>query len=92
METVRAFDLVPTLRAGHKYRLSSGSLVLEDYTQQHRWDYTQQNCDWVVLGNPQIETLDPNFQKTTMTTYESKYISKLVRTRLIQKYVHVKPL
>ena len=32
-----------------KYQLSSGSLVLEDYKQQNRWDYTQQNRDWAAL-------------------------------------------
>ena len=91
-KTVRVFDLIPTLRARPKYQLSSGSLVVEDYTQQNQWDYTQQNCDWAALENPQIDTLDPHFEKTTMTTCKSKYISKLVRPRLTQKYIHVKPL
>ena len=27
------------------YKLSSGILVVEDFTQQNRWDYTQQNRD-----------------------------------------------
>ena len=47
--TVRAFYLNPTLRTRPKYQLSSGSLVLEDYTQQNWWDYTQQNRDCVAL-------------------------------------------
>ena len=91
-ETVRAFDLVLTLRARPKYQLSSRSLVAEDYTPQNRWDYTQQNYDWAVLGNPQIDTLETNLEKTKMTAYKSKYISKLVMPRLTQKYIHVKPL
>ena len=85
-------DLFPTLRARPKYQLSSGSLALEDYMQQNLWDYTQQNSDWAALENPQIDTLDPYFEKTTMTTNKSNYISKLVRPRLTQKYIHVKPL
>ena len=48
-ETVRDFDLTPTLRARPKYQLSSGSLVVEDYTQQNRWDYTQKNHDCAAL-------------------------------------------
>ena len=91
-EPVKAFDLIPTMRAGPKYQLSSGSLVMEDYTQQNRWDYTQQNRDCAALEKPQIDTLDPNFEKTTKTTYKSKYISKLVRPRLTLKFIHVKPL
>ena len=71
-EPVRAFDLVPTLRAKTKYQLSF--VVVEDYTQQNRWDYAQQNRDWAALENPQMDTLAPNFEKTTMTTYKSKYI------------------
>ena len=65
---------------------------MEDYTQQKRWDYAQQNRDWVALVNPQIDTLDQHFEKTTMTTYKSKFIAKLVRPRLTLKYIHVKPL
>ena len=68
-----------------------GSLVVEDYTQQNQWDYTQQNHVWAALETPQIDTLDENFEKTTMTTYKRKYISKLVRPRLTLKYIHVKP-
>ena len=68
IETVRAFGLNPTLRARLKYQLSSGILVVEDYTQQNWWDYTQQNRDWAALENPQIDTLDPNFEKNTMIT------------------------
>ena len=83
-EPVRAFYLIPTLRARAKYQLSCGSLVEEDYTQQ--------NCDWAALENPRIDTLDPNFEKTSMTTYKSKYISQLVRPRLTLKYIHVKLL
>ena len=49
IEIVRAFDLIPTLRTRPKYQLSSGSLVVEDYTQQNQWDYTQQNRDWAAL-------------------------------------------
>ena len=49
METIRAFDLNPTLRTGHEYQLSSGSLVVEDYTQQNQWNYTQQNRDSEAL-------------------------------------------
>ena len=52
----------------------------------------QQNFDWAALEKPQIDTLDPHFEKTTMATYKSKYISKLVRPRLTLKYKHVKPL
>ena len=48
-KTVRDFDLIPTLRARPKYQLSSGSLSVEDYTQQNQWDYTQQNHDWAAL-------------------------------------------
>ena len=55
---------------------------MEDYTQQNRCDHTQQNRDWAALENPQIDTLNPNFEKTTLTTYKIKYISKLVRPRL----------
>ena len=50
-------------------QLSSGSLVVEDYTQNW-WDYTPQNGDWTALENPPIDTLDPNFEKATMTTYK----------------------
>ena len=90
-EPVRGFDLIPTLKAMPKYQLTPGSLVVEDYTQ-HWWDYAQLNGDWRALENPPIDTLDPNFEKTTMTTYKSKYISKLVRPRLILKCIHIKPL
>ena len=79
--TVRAFDLIPTLRARPQYQLSSGSLVLEDYPQQNRWDYPQQNQERAALGNLQIDTLDPNFDKTTMTTEKTKYTSYLVRSQ-----------
>ena len=24
---------------------------MEDYTQQNRWDYRQQNCDWAAIEN-----------------------------------------
>ena len=48
-KTVRDFYLIPTLRARPKYQLSTGSLVVEDYTQQNQWDYTLQNCDWAAL-------------------------------------------
>ena len=65
---------------------------MDDYTQQNQWDYTQQNRDWTALEIPQIETLHPNFEKTTMSTFKSKYISKLVRPRVTQKYIHVNPL
>ena len=56
-ELIRDFDLIPRLIAKLQYQLSSGSLFVEDYTQQNWWDYTQQNCDWVPLENPQIDTL-----------------------------------
>ena len=39
-----------------------------------------------------MDTLDPNVEKTTMNTYKSKYISKLVRPRLTLKCTHVKQL
>ena len=39
-------------------------------TQENQWDYAQQNCDWAVLKNPQIGTLDQHFENTTMTTYK----------------------
>ena len=58
------------MRARPKYQLSSGSLGVEDYTQQNQWDYMQQNCDWTALENPQIDTLDPFFEKTTMITFK----------------------
>ena len=48
--------------------------------------YTQQNRDWTALEKPQIDTLASNFEKTTMTSYESKFISKLVSPRLTLKY------
>ena len=79
---LKNFEQIPTLRARPKNQLSSGSPVVEDYKQQNQWDYTQQN--------PQIDYLDPNFEKTTMTTYKSKNISKLVRPRLTLKYIHIK--
>ena len=63
-----------------------------DYTQQNQWDYMQQNYDWAALENPQIGTLDPNCEKTTMTTFKSKYLSKLVQPRLILKNINVKSL
>ena len=47
---------------------------------------------WGALENLQIDTLYPFFEKTTITTYKSKYISKLVRQRSTQKYIHEKPL
>ena len=87
---VKAFDLNLKLRAWLKYQLSSGTFDVEDYTQQNLWDYAQQNCGWAALENPQIDTLEPNFEKTTITTYESKHISKLVRQRLTLKHMHVK--
>ena len=74
------------------YQLSSGILGVEDYTQQNRWDYTKKNCDWAALEKPQIYILDPNFEKTKITTYKSNYISKLVSPTLTQKYIYVKPL
>ena len=49
IETVRDSDLIPKLRAGPKHELSSGSLVVEDYTQHNRGDYMQQNCGWAAL-------------------------------------------
>ena len=64
----------------------------EGNTQQNRWDYSQQNRDWEALENPQIDSLDTHFEMTAMTTYKSKYISKLVRPRFTDKYIHVKPL
>ena len=88
LETDIAFDLIPTLRARHKYQLSSGSLVPEDYTQQNRWDYTKQNCNWEALENPQIDTLDPHFEKTTMNTYKSKFISN-IKYKIYLIYMHV---
>ena len=91
-EPVTDFDLIPKLRAGPRYQLSSDSLIVEDYTQQNQGDYTMQNHDWAALENPKIDTLDPNFEKTTMPRNKSKYISKLVRQRLTLKYIHVKPL
>ena len=89
-ETVKAFDLIPTLRAKPLYQLSAISYVL--LLWQNWWDYMQLNRDWVALENPQIDTLHPHFEKTTMTTYKSQYIYKLVRPMLTQKYIHVKPL
>ena len=89
---VKAFELIPTLKARPKYHSSYVSLVVEDYTQQNRLDYAQQNRDWATLEKPQIDTLDTHFEQTTMTTYKRKYISRLVRPRLTLKYVHVKPL
>ena len=91
-EPIIAFDLIPTLRAQPKHQLSSGSLVVEDYTQQNRWDYAKQNRDWAVLESPQVDTLDPHFEKTTMTTYKSKYKSKLVREGFKKKRRNVGPL
>ena len=35
---------------------------------------TQQNHDQAALGNPQIDTIDLHFGKTTSTTTKSKYI------------------
>ena len=87
-----AFDLIPTLKARPQYQLSSGSLVVEDYRQQNRWEYAQQNRDWAALENPQIDNLDLNLEMTKMTTFKSKYISKLVRPSLTLKYLLVKPL
>ena len=52
----------------------------------------QQNHDWTAIENPQMYTLDPHFEMTTMTIYKSKYISMLVRPSLTKKDVHVKPL
>ena len=43
---VRAFDLIPTLRAKPKYQLSSSILVVKDYMHQ--------NHDWEALGNPKL--------------------------------------
>ena len=40
---------IPTLRARPKYQLSSDILLVEDYMQQNRLDYTQQNRDWAAL-------------------------------------------
>ena len=74
------------------YQLLSGSVVVEDYRQKNQWDYMQQNNDWAALENHQLNTLEPNFEKTTMTIYKSNYISELVRPRMPQKYIHVKPL
>ena len=39
----------------------------------------RQNHDWAALGILQIDTLDPKFDKTTMTAYKTKYMSNLVR-------------
>ena len=41
-----------------------------------------QNRDQEALENPQIDTLDPDFENTIMTTYKSKYVSKLVRPKV----------
>ena len=76
-DPARAFDLIQTLTARSKYQLSFCSFVVEDYTQKNQWNYAQQLRDWAALENPQIDPLYPHFEKTTMTTYKSKYISKL---------------
>ena len=66
-------------------RAWTGGIVVEDYTLQNQWDCRQQNCNFAALKKIQIDTLDPNFDKTTMNTYKSKYISMLVRLRLTPK-------
>ena len=34
----------------------------------YKWDIkAQQNRDWAALVNPEIDTLDPNFEKTTIS-------------------------
>ena len=64
------------MRARSKYQFSSSRLLMEDYKKQNYWDYTQKNHDRTVLENPQIDTLDPNFKKTTIKTQKlNTYLS-----------------
>ena len=39
--------------------------------QQNQWDYAQQNRDWAALETAEIDTLDHNFEKTTIASYKS---------------------
>ena len=66
-ELIRDFDLIPRLIAKLQYQLSSGSLFVEDYTQQNWWDYAQQNCDWKT---PKLTLCTQKLEKTTMTEWD----------------------
>ena len=81
-ETVRAFDLFPTLRAGPQYQLSSGSLVVEDYTQQNRWDYTQQNRDWTALESFKCNLWVLIVKKVVLSNQKTQVFHRSVATKL----------
>ena len=81
-KTVRAFDLIPTLRARPKYQLSSGSLVVEDYTQQNRWDYTQQNRDWAALESFKSNLWVLIVKKVVLSNQKTQVFHRSVATEL----------
>ena len=81
-KTVRAFDLTPMLRAGPRYQLSSGSLVVKDYTQQNRWDQTQQNRDWAALESFKSNHWVLIAEKVVLSHKETQVFYRSVATEL----------
>ena len=92
IETVRAFDLILMLRNRPKYQLSSGSLVVEDYTQQNRWDYIQQNPDWAALESFKSNLWVLIVKKVVLSNKKKPGVSFVTGYQTIKKYQFTKPL
>ena len=67
------------LEKRRKSLISAGSLVVEDYTQQNRWDYTQQNRHWAALESF-IQPLGPDCE-------ESCFIKQKKHNRFIGRWL-----
>ena len=81
-KTVRAVELIPTLRARPQYQVSYGSLVVEDYTQQNRWDYTQQNCDWAAIESFKSNLWVLIVKKVVLSKQKTQVFHRSVATNL----------
>ena len=81
-KTVTDFDLIPTLRARPNYQLSSCSLVVEDYTQQNRWDYTQLTRDWAALESSKSNLWDLIVKKVVLSNQKTQVLCRSVATKL----------
>ena len=80
METVRDFDLIQTLRTMPKYQLSSGSLVVEDYTQQNR-----NLATLIVLSNQETQVYHWSLATKLSKNAWSPNLSPAPLTELLQK-------
>ena len=80
--TVRAFCLIPTLRARPEYQLSYASLVVEDYPQQNRWDYPQQNQDWAALESFKSSLQVLKVKKVVLSNKKTQAFHQSVTTEL----------